>query len=187
MLKRHRLPGAVRALSLLLLCTAAQAQHRLSPGLWETEMQMGSGGPEAQAAMERMQRAMAAMSPEQRAQMEAMMAQRGIGMGGAGGAPGTVRTCVSAEQAARDEMTPQQGACRQTRRSREGNTVRFAFECSGARAGQGEGEFTLVGPHEHQGRLRMSTTRGNGQPMTMEMTMRSRWLGADCGDIKPRP
>lgn len=171
----------------LCLALPAQAQHKLSPGLWESEMKIASGGPDVDAALERMQRAMASMTPEQRAQMEAMMAQRGIAMASGAGQPTKVRSCISAEQAARDEMPQDQGHCRQTSRTRSGNTVRYTFACSGERAAQGEGEFTFVSPREHQGRVRVTTTRGSGQPATMDMSTHSRWLGADCGDLKPRP
>lgn len=157
----------------------AQAQ-RLKPGLWEHTGQM-QGDKQIEAAMARMQEQLARMPPEQRRQMEAMMAQGGMGMGGA---PNSMRICVSAEQAARDEMPMTERNCKQTRMTRSGNTVKFAFACEGPNPTTGEGEYTFVSEREHKGKVTMQTTR-NGQPHTMQMQTHARWLGADCGDIKP--
>ncbi len=168
--------------ALALAAGNAQAQ-KMKPGLWEYTTAMNSGGGEMAAAMAGMQQELAKMPPEQRRQMEAMMAQRGMGMGAQGT---SVRMCVTADQAARDQVPMSEGRCRQTRQSRSGNTVRFAFTCEGEHAGSGEGEYTFVSATEGRGTVRMTSTR-KGQTETMEMQTGARWLGADCGEIKPRP
>jgi hypothetical protein len=147
------------------------------------------------AAMARMQEQLANMPPEKRAQVEAMMAQRGITLGagggaGSGGGPSVkVKLCLTPEQAARDEVPQQhqgQGQCKQTSRTRSGNTVKFTLECTGQNPGHGEGEFTMLSPKEHQGKMSMTMT-GAQRTGTMDMEMHARWLAADCGDVKPRP
>ena len=164
----------------------AQAQaQKIRPGLWENSVTMKSGGGEMDAAMARMQQELARMPPEQRAQMEAMMAQRGMGM--AAGKPNTVRTCITPEMANRDELHPGDGRCKSTGHSRSGNMVRFKFACEHERGNaEGEGEFTLVSATETKGKMFVNTTR-QGQAMRMDMESSSRWLGADCGDVKPLP
>ncbi len=173
----------------LLLPLAAQAQS-LKPGLWEHQSSLKSADPQMEAAMARMKEQMAAMPPEQRQQMEAMMARQGmsLGAGPAGGAgPGmTVKVCLTPEQAARNEVAQHDGHCKQTSSSRSGNTVKFKIECSAPQNATGEGEFTVVSDKEHKGRLNITSQRG-GKTQTMEITHSARWLGADCGDIKPRP
>ena len=88
---------------LALLATSANAQ-KITPGLWEHSVTMKSRGGEMEAAMAQMQEQLARMTPEQRKQMEAMMGGQGMGM--MAGKPTTVRTCITAEQAARDEIAP---------------------------------------------------------------------------------
>jgi hypothetical protein len=173
----------VHVLSALLLTLVAGGAHaqRLAPGLWEQSMTMGgaAAGPMAQ-----MQKEMAKMSPEQRKQMEAMMASQGMGVGMGAGQPLTVKMCLTAEQVARDEMPQQDKNCRQTSTQRSGNTVRFKFVCEGEPRISGEGEFTSTGNKAHSGRMVMDTQRG-GKTERTEMQMAGRWLGADCGTIKP--
>ena len=168
-------------LGLMASTTAALAQQRLQPGLWEQSMT--TQNEKMNQAMAQMQQQMASMPPEQRKQMEAMMAQRGVAMG----APGqvmTVQVCITPEQAARDEMPAREGKCKQTRSERSGNTLRFAFTCEDG--GSGEGEYTLQSPKAHTGKMTINSVR-NGKTERMDMQHNGRWLAADCGAIKPRP
>jgi len=146
---------------------------------------MKSAGGQVEAAMAQMQERLSRMPPEQRAQVEAMMANQGIGM--AAGKPNTVRSCISPEMAARDQFDTGDGRCKSTGHTRSGNVVRFKFVCQadqGGGAGEGEGEFTLVSDTENRGKMRINATR-QGQTLRMEMDTASRWLGADCGTLKP--
>ena len=60
----------------------AQAQQKMSPGLWETTMNVKSDGQDMSAQMAQMKAEMAKMPPEQRKMMEEMMAKQGVSMGG---------------------------------------------------------------------------------------------------------
>lgn len=170
--------------AIALLAGGAHAQ-KIRPGLWENTVAMKSGGGQAEAAMAQMQAQLASMPPEQRAQVEAMMARQGMGVGA--GKPNTVRSCISPEMAARDQFHSGDSRCKQTSHTRSGNVVRFKVVCEaeGARgSGEGEGEITLVSETENKGRMTFTTMR-QGQTMRMEMETTSRWLGRDCGDVKP--
>ena len=186
-MNRHLLP-----LALLLACSAALAQTRPTPGLWEYTSRMG-GNPEMEAAMAKMQAQLAAMPPDKRKQMEAMLAQQGVSMPGS--APGggmIVKACITAEQASRDDIAlPPDSRCKLTSQSRSGNTLKFAMACSAPREGTGEGEVTFVSAKEHSGRMKMTATGGKpdrpqGGTSTMEITYQAKWLAASCGDVKPR-
>ncbi|MBL8343008.1 MAG: DUF3617 domain-containing protein [Rubrivivax sp.] len=183
---RITLPAFPQLLAGALLALAfsggAHAQ-KVRPGLWENSVSMKSSGGQVEAAMAQMQAQLAAMPPEQRAQIEAMMARQGVGM--AAGKPNTVRSCISPEMAARDEFNPGDSNCKATGHSRSGNTVRFKFSCQrdGSTA-DGEGEFTLVSETETRGKMFVNATR-QGQTMRMEMQSQSRWLGKECGELKP--
>ncbi len=177
--------GTLALIALLAAAGSAQAQ-KMKPGLWEHSTAVKGG--EMAAAMAGMQEQMARMSPDERKMMEQMMAQRGMSMPGAGGGAGTtVRVCVTADQAARDEVPLAESQCKRTSLNRSGNTVRFTFTCEGERAASGEGQFTFVSATEQRGTVRMTRTRPQGQPETMEVQTTTKWLGADCGDVKPRP
>jgi hypothetical protein len=188
MIRIAALPAALKLVALAMFaiaCAAPAHAQKIRPGLWENSVAMKSSGGQVEAAMAQMQAQLASMPPEQRAQVEAMMANQGIGM--AAGKPNTVRSCISPEMAARDQFDTGDGRCKSTGHTRSGNVVRFKFVCqpdaSGA-AGEGEGEFTLVSDTENRGKMRINATR-QGQTLRMEMDTTSRWLGADCGTLKP--
>ena len=169
-----------------LLAAVPVLAQDMKPGLWEHAVTLKSSGGEMEAAMASMQREMANLPPEQRRQMEAMMAGRGIGMG-APGQPHTMRVCVTPEQAARGVMpTKEEGRCERTNLSRSGKTVRFAFACEGDPPSRGEGEVTFVSATQQRSTVTTTTTRG-GRSEQMQVQSSSRWLGADCGNVKPLP
>lgn len=174
--------------ALLAAAGSAQAQ-KMKPGLWEHSTAIKGGGGEMAGAMAGMQEQMARMKPEERQMMEQMMAQRGMSMPAAGGGgPGTsIRLCITADQAARDEVPMGERQCKRTRMTRSGNTVRFAFTCEGEHATSGEGEVTFVSATEQRGNVKVTTTRAKGPPETMEVQTSAKWLGADCGSVQPRP
>lgn len=182
------LPSTLGLAALALFCASDAAAQKLAPGLWEHSVTMKTASGRMEAGMARMQQQLAAMPPEQRKQLEAMMAGQGMGMGAMGGGAGkpmVVKLCLTPEQAARDEMPQSDGQCRQTSQERSGKTLRFKFVCSGERPSSGEGVYTLDSDKAHQGRTVITTTAA-GQPERMEMEHRARWLGASCGDVKPR-
>ncbi len=170
------------AAAILLATSLPVAAQNLKPGLWEIHNKM-SGNAELDQAMAEMQKELAAMPPEQRKQMEAMMAQRGMQMprAGAGGAM-AMRVCMSREMVARDDVPMQEG-CRITSRSRSGNTLKMAFSCSNPPS-SGEGQFTYLSSEAYRSRMTMKTgSDGKSETMTTDAT--GKWLGADCGNIKP--
>lgn len=176
----------------LLACFCAPGfAQKLAPGLWEMSMQT-PGNPELGAAMSQMQGELAKMPPEQRKQIEAMLAQRGISAPAAapGGAPGgpagppAVRVCISKEAAARGDMPDPEGRCRQDNLKRSGNKVSFNFTCTNPPA-TGTGEYVFTGDKAYTGKMLVNTERA-GKPLSMEMQLSGRFIGADCGDVKPR-
>lgn len=163
----------------------AQAQ-KLVPGLWENSVTLKSGDGRMEAAMAQMQERLASMPPEKRKQMEAMMANQGVGLGGGGGAATTIRVCISKEQAERQEMpAATEGRCQRETLERSGSTLKFKFTCSDP-ASTGEGSYTFSSDKAYSGNLVVNANR-NGRDMRMDMQQQGKWLGADCGALKPRP
>lgn len=180
--------AALAAASFTLCWALPAAAQRPAPGLWEHSVTMTTDSGRMEAGMARMQQQLAAMPPEKRKQFEAMMAGQGMGlgaMGGGAGKPMVVKLCLTAEQAARDEMPQSDGNCKQVSQERKGNTLRFKFACGGERPSTGEGAYTFDNDKAHHGRTVISTT-AQGKPERMEMTHQARWLSADCGAVQPR-
>lgn len=173
-------PRLVALASLVVVCTASQAQN-MKPGLWEIQQQMQLD-PALQAQMDEARQQMAAMPPDQRKAMESMMAQRGMSIDLKGGGT-TMKVCVSKEQAERDEPpVTDKGDCKHDIK-RSGNVVHTRFECSNPPS-KGEGDVTLTSPQAYAMKMRVTSQR-DGKPQTMTMNGTGRWLGADCGNIKP--
>jgi hypothetical protein len=179
-------PSAVIAIAAVAaIAPAASAQPgKLQPGLWEQTMTMKSASGQMEAQMAQMQQQMANMPPDQRKMVEDMMARQGVAMGSAGRNT-TIKMCISPEQAERVELPQQEGDCKQEMVERSGSTMRFRFACKGNPPTSGEGEYTLASPTSYSGRTTV-LTQVQGKPEKMEMTQTGRWLGADCGAIKPR-
>ena len=168
------------ALSAVAFAGVAAAQS-LKPGLWEVRQQPQLD-PQQQAQMDQARQQLAALPPEQRKQMEAMMAQRGASVDLAGGGT-TVKVCITKEQAARDAPPLDDRAdCKQDFK-RDGAVIRTRFECSKPPS-KGEGEITLASPEAYSMQMRVTGERG-GQPATMVLTGQGRWIGTDCGAVKP--
>ncbi|MBK9135815.1 MAG: DUF3617 domain-containing protein [Betaproteobacteria bacterium] len=184
---RHLVVPASRLLvvAALTIVAAGGAQaQKLRPGLWENAVSMKSSDQRVEQAMAQMRAQLASMPPAQRAQVEQMMASQGVGIGGAG-KPNTVRSCISPEMAARNEFNPGDSRCQSIDHKRTGNVVRFRFSCQNeGTTSQGEGEFTLVSDTETRGKMFVNTQR-QGQSMRMDMESTSKWVAADCGNLKP--
>ncbi len=157
-------------------CAQTQA-----PGLWEHTFKLNSPSGQMEKAQAQMQSQLAAMPPEQRQKIEALMKERGVTMGAQGT---SAKFCLSKEQAAKPAEPQMTGDCKQTDTTRSGNTMRYKFACTAPQRVSGEGQITYAGDKAYTGQSTM-TTQVNGQSQQMSMDMTGKWLGADCGDVKP--
>ena len=161
--------------------SAADAQT-IKPGLWEMTSQM-QGNSEAANAMASIQKELAQMPPAQRKMMEDMMAKQGMQLGNAPGGGMAVKICMTQEMIDRNEMTSQQGDCQHTSSPRSGNTMKFSFVCTQPPS-SGEGRVTFTSPEAYTTWVAV-TSSARGKPEKMEMNSNGRWLGKDCGSVKP--
>lgn len=166
----------------LLAAASAQAQN-MKPGLWEVRQQPQLD-PKRQAQMEKAQQQMAAMPAEQRKMMEEMMAKRGVSMDFGGGGVITVKMCVSEEQAKRNEP-PVAGRANCTHDvQRSGDQIHTRFSCTNP-VSEGTSDVTLrPGGDGFTAKTHISHTR-DGKTDSVDATSEARWLGADCGGLKP--
>ncbi len=176
----HRLLAA----ALAAFSCAAGAQS-LQPGLWEITQKMQTGSGQMEQQMAQAQKQMAAMPPDQRKMMEEMMAKQGVKMGPGGPAGGmSVKICMTREMAERSEVPAQQrGDCKTTQQSRTGNTMKMAFTCTNPPS-SGEGQVTFTSPQAYSMKMAVNTVV-QGRPEKMNMDGSGKWLGADCGNVKP--
>lgn len=162
--------------------SVAASANTLKPGLWEVTNRMEGLGDLA-PSIAQAQRDLANLPPEQRKMMEQMMAKNGVQMGGA--APGNIstRVCMTKDMVERNDLPAGQGQCRTTNQQRSGNTMKFAFSCTNPPS-SGEGQYTFVSAEAYSVRVNVKTAV-DGRPQTMSMDGSGKWLGADCGNLKP--
>ena len=169
------------AIAAAALPAAAQS---LKPGLWEVTNKMQGGSGQMQNAMSEMQKQLASMPPEQRKMIEEQMAKSGVKMGSGGPAGGmSVKICMTKEMVEKNEMPAQQGDCKTTAQSRVGNTMKMAFACTNPPS-SGDGQVTFNGSESYSSKMNVST-QVDGKPEKMDMEGTGKWLGADCGNVKP--
>lgn len=167
------------ALILLASATAASAQS-MKPGLWEITNNVQSGGKDMTAAMAQMEKQMAAMPPEQRKMMQDMMAKQGVQMGAGGSGGMRIKMCLTQEMVDRNAVAPQQqGNCTHTTSPRVGGTMKYSFQCTQP-VSSGQGEVTFTSPEAYSMKMTMTSAQRN-----MDMQATGKWLGSNCGDIKP--
>ena len=158
----------------------------LKPGLWDshvTKTIMDGRDMSAQIAdaSAQMQQAMANMTPEQRTRIEAMIKDRGAG----GGGLGSLKMCITPEQAAQDKPFVDREGCQPTTVTRSGNHSTFEFSCTrNDTTTSGKGEAT-IGGDTIATVVDMTIKHANGEIHTVHSESDMKFLGADCGDVKP--
>lgn len=166
------------------LALPAGAQNvNMKPGLWELSNKVSSSDGQMQSAMSEMQKQLASMPPEQRKAMQQMMERNGMQMSvGAGGAL-TSRMCMTKEMIQRKEFPVQEGDCKQKVTPAGANKMKIAFSCSKPPT-SGEGEMTVDSDTSYRAKMHIKGTEG-GKPQVVDMDVTGKWLGADCGNIRP--
>ena len=169
----------------LALASTSHAQTPpMKPGLWEVtpDSQMVNGQPIPDMSA-KLAEQMKHMPPDMRAQMEAQMKARGIQL-----APDSkglnMRMCITKEMLAQNRWQKVEGHCQNAAPKITGATWRWKFTCSEPPS-DGEGSTTFQGSEAYTGDMQMHTTR-NGQVQTVAMKHHAKWLGADCGALKPQ-
>ena len=176
-----KLHFAIAAAIAAALPAAAQS---LKPGLWEVTNKMQGGSGQMQSAMSDMHKQLASMPPDQRKMIEEQMAKSGVKMGSGGPAGGmSVKVCMTREMVEKNEMPAQQGDCKTTAQGRVGNTMKMAFACANPPS-SGDGQVTFTGSESYTSTMNVAA-QVDGKPEKMSMEGTGKWLGADCGSVKP--
>ena len=164
-----------------LLATALSAQAQdappIKPGLWQVknDMRMPDGSP-----MPDMREHLKKLPPDMRRQMEARMKQQGVDLSGG---LGDMKVCLSRQSLEQNNWQGQQGNCKTEVLSRSATTWKWRSVCTDPQA-QIDGEAVFASPEAYTMKTVMTRT-ADGQTRTARMTTESKWLGSDCGDLKP--
>jgi hypothetical protein len=176
-------PLATIACALACALALPAGAQDMKPGLWELNNKVGSSDRQMNAAMEEMQKQLAGMSPEQRQTIQQMMDRNGLQMQiGAGGAL-TTRMCMTKEMIRRKEFPVQEGNCTQQVTPLSARRMHVAFSCTNPQA-SGEGEMTLDSDTSYRAKMHIKGT-GGGRQQAVDMDVTGKWLGADCGQLRP--
>ncbi|MCL2310666.1 MAG: DUF3617 domain-containing protein [Proteobacteria bacterium] len=163
---------------LLGLCIAlttgviwAQASIDMKPGLWE--MRFTKMERDGMDLLTPMQTSMALMTPEQRKRI---------------GDPTVTRICVSQAMSKSDwlaSLAAQKRAnCAPPKVNRDGNRMTFETTCKdGDSTIEGKGEIINAGDQATT-KGKMVTTDGSGKHTTVQESQ-MKFLGSDCGNVKP--
>ena len=171
--------------SAMFIAVPSSAQN-MKPGLWEVNNKMQSDNKQLEEAMSMMQQHLANLPADQRKQVEGMMNQHGMQMPtqGKDGAM-QIKMCITPAMAAQNDMPIyDDGNCSQKRSAVVGRTMKVSFACSNPEA-KGEGQVTFNSDTDYSMQMKV-TTAATGKPEVMRMNLAGRWLGADCGKIRPK-
>jgi hypothetical protein len=171
---------------LLAVPIAVCAQSPVKPGLWETQVSMTRAmqmPPEVEAKI-------AAMPPAQQAQMRSMM-----GGAAGGGAPvvTTRQVCIAPDTTVDSMMNRAQQSpgmsCTISNKAQTANGVSFDITCTG-QMGSAKGHTDVrATDSDHVTSTSHITVTGTSQGHTMNSTVdtttTAKFVGADCGDVKP--
>jgi Protein of unknown function (DUF3617) len=149
----------------------------VKPGLWEmTSDSEHSGTPPIPPE------ALATLTPEQRAKLEAAMQQS------MGPQHRVMKHCVT--QADIDNGFGEiermgHGKCTQKVASSTSTLRAGTFSCTGAETMSGTYRFEAPSPEAMVAHWDMTMSNGD-KAMQMKSVTQGKWLGADCGDLKPK-
>ena len=157
---------------------AAQAADSIRPGLWEfrsTRLSL-AGMPDMSSQMSQLQQQLKNLPADARRMIEQQMAQRGVSLG----QDGTVRSCITPEQARHDNIFSGkvEGNCTLSQVVKSSNTVRGRLNCTDPDA-SGDFHARIDSPEHFISRVDMKSARGN-----LEVETDARWVSAHCGAAK---
>ncbi len=165
------------ALTASLAATAALAQTPpIKPGLWQLQSaRMGAGDQQIDVSAH-----MKNMPPEARKRMEEIMKQKGIDMGAT---DGSMKVCLSRESLDQGSWQGTQFGCKTDFKSRTASSWKWHSVCTNPPT-ESEGEATFPNAESYTVKSQTHMTH-QGQKRTTQMTVNAKWLGADCGNLKP--
>jgi Protein of unknown function (DUF3617) len=174
---RSALLLAVIAVCPLTLCVADDiTPFNVKEGLWEVTVTHSMTGMPTVPNIP--PDTLAKMPPEQRARVEAMMK----------GTPSTDvrKDCVTKEKLEKHSaFSNNRGDCKRTVVSSTGSKLELKIHCE-EKQSSSDGTFLMeaLASDNVKGTMHMVMNSNNGHAMNMDLTINSKYLGSDCGDVK---
>jgi hypothetical protein len=178
-------------LAIVMACPAGLLAQDIKidvkPGLWENTTTSQISGLTMPNMPQLTPEQLAQMPPAARARVEGMM------KGGAG-APTTnvMKACVTAEQLNHALIDNGDKSCSYKVTGSSSSTQNIHVECTrGNTKSGGDVTLTRIDSEHVKGEANMkatgdASTQGSmAQNMTIKLSFSNRWLGSDCGDVKP--
>lgn len=155
------------------------------PGLWERAVTSEITGMPAMPPMAPVSdETLAKLPPAQRAQVEAAMKGRG-----SMGTPQTITTkyCVTRESLSKPMYNDSGKTCTNKLVNSTANTQQVHVECTPTGMKMvGDVTIQRVDAEHTKGTMVAKTSGGDsGRSIDTKMTINSKWLSSDCGDVKP--
>ncbi len=153
--------------------TALAANLDVRTGLWEmTSVGEATGMPPVPPEV------LAKMTPEQRAKMQEAMGQASK--------PTVNRVCVSEKtlQKGFNFQQPKEANCKRDVLKDSSSQIDVHMECTGDTKMNGTFHLEALNRQTLHGNFNLVMNRDTNT-MTMKRTMDGKWLGSDCGNVKP--
>lgn len=153
----------------------------VKPGLWETKASTETAGMPKMPAAQMPLEALSKLPPEQRAKMEAMMKSRAAG----GPMVTTTRTCITRESLSSGRAFARvQASCANRIIASTSSKLQIHMECNEGMKMTGDMTVERLDAEHTKGSMVMKGGQPE-HPIETKMSFETRWLAADCGDVKP--
>ena len=149
---------------------------KVKPGLWQMTTDSERSG-----TLPIPDETLARMTPEQRARLDANMQQSMRPR------HGVTKECVTQADINRDfeGFAMGGGQCTRTVTERTATVRAGTFSCTGREKSSGSYRFEAATAEAMVGKWNAAVGEG-GKTMNMKAAIQGKWLGADCGEVKPR-
>ena len=177
-----RLPVSSVLSGLMLVAVAAGPLQvpPVKPGLWEARMSALDADGREMASPE--QAALSRLRPEARARMAEAMKARGVSMPDATGATKVCLTKAMFESGEWQQMASELG-CKTSYSTLSSTTWKWHSSCTTLKS-ESDGEIVFNSAESYRTKV-TTTATVMGKTNTSTRIVQAKWLGADCGDIKP--
>ena len=166
--------------ALLAVAAGPLPVPHVKPGLWEAKISaLDADGqemvPPEQAALSR-------LSPEARARMADAMKARGVSLPDTNGA---TKVCLTKEmfESGRWQQMASEAGCTTNYSTLSSTSWKWHSSCTTLKS-ESDGEAVFNSPESYKTKVTTSATV-MGKTNTSTRIIQGKWLGADCGDIKP--
>jgi hypothetical protein len=165
---------------LAIVAAAGPPVPPVKPGLWETRMSALDADGREIAPPE--QAALSKLPPEARARMAEVMKARGLSMPDASGATKSCFTKETFESGGWQQIASDAG-CTTNYSTVSATTWKWHSSCPALKS-ESDGEVVFSSAESYRVKMTMTATV-MGKPNTSTRVIQAKWLGPDCGDIKP--